>query len=434
MRVLILGSGGREHALAWRLSRDKNVKNVICAPGNPGMSAIGPCIPLLINDAEAVLALIEREAIDLTVVGPEAPLDAGVSDAVRRAGRSIVGPGRIPAQLECSKVFSKRFMERHQIPTARFVVHTELDKALAAVSGAEFGFPVVVKADGLAAGKGVVVAQDRAEAEAAIRACLADGAFGVAGSTVVVEQCLTGPEVSFFALCDGTRAIPLGSAQDHKRAYDDDRGPNTGGMGAFAPSPLLTPELQTIAMRDIAQRVMDGLKADGSGDYRGFLYISLMLTPDGPYVIEFNVRFGDPEAQVLLPAIEGDLASVLMACANGTLDRAPALTLSPDKFVGVVMASGGYPGAMQLGKSITGIDNADALDGVVVFHAGTKAEGGAVVTSGGRVVTVVGRGASYEDAMRRAYAGVACVKYDGAEFRKDIGRKATPATQGRFGT
>lgn len=424
MRVLILGSGGREHALAWRLSKDENVKTVICGPGNPGMAGLGECRPLSINDAAAVLALVEREAIDLTVVGPEAPLDAGVADALRSAGRLVVGPGRIPAQLECSKVFSKRFMERHQIPTARFVVHTELAPALAAVSGDDFGFPVVVKADGLAGGKGVVVAQDRAEAEAAVRACMSDGAFGAAGATVVIEQCLTGPEVSFFVLCDGTRAIPLGSAQDHKRAYDDDKGPNTGGMGAFAPSPLMMPALETMAMRDIAERVMEGLKTDGSGDYRGFLYISLMLTPDGPQVIEFNVRFGDPEAQVLLPAIEGPFATVLLACANGALDTAPALTLSRDKFVGVVAASGGYPGAMSFGKTITGLDEATRLDGVVVFHAGTKVEGARIVTAGGRVLTIVGRGVSFQDAMARAYAGVACVSYDGMEFRNDIGRKA----------
>lgn len=424
MRVLILGSGGREHALAWRLARDQTVKNVTCAPGNPGMAAVGTCLQVHINDARAVLELAKREAIDLTVVGPEAPLDAGVADAFRAAGLPIVGPGRIPAQLECSKVFAKKFMAAHRIPTARFVVHTELAAALDAVSGRDFGFPVVVKADGLAAGKGVVVAQDRAEAEAAVRACLADGAFGAAGSTVVIEECLTGPEVSFFALCDGTRAVPLGSAQDHKRAYDGDQGPNTGGMGAFAPSPLLTPELQQIAMRDIAQRVMDGLSADGSGEYRGFLYISLMLTPTGPQVIEFNVRFGDPEAQVLLPAIEGPFARVLMACATGTLDQAPPLTLSADKFVGVVMASGGYPGAMQMGKPISGLADAASLEGVVVFHAGTKADGNRLVTSGGRVLTIVGRGASYQAAMARAYAGVARVSYDGMEFRKDIGRKA----------
>lgn len=424
MRVLILGSGGREHALAWRLANDENVEIVISAPGNPGMAAVGPTHLININDARAVLELAEAEAIDLTVVGPEAPLDAGVADAFRKAGRAIVGPGRVPAQLECSKVFSKRFMERHGIPTARFVVHNDLAQALDAVSGSQFGFPVVVKADGLAAGKGVVVAQDRAEADAAVRACLEGNAFGAAGSTVVIEQCLTGPEVSFFALCDGTRAIPLGSAQDHKRAFDDDKGPNTGGMGAFAPSPLMTTALEETAMREIAERVMSGLKADGSSDYRGFLYISLMLTPDGPYVIEFNVRFGDPEAQVLLPAVEGSFAEALMASATGTLDRAPKLTLSSETFVGVVLASGGYPGAMQMGKAIAGLDEAASVGGVTVFHAGTKQDGGRIVTSGGRVLTVVGRGASYSDAMTRAYDAVSRISYDGMQFRTDIGRKA----------
>lgn len=388
------------------------------------MAAIGTCLPASINDAEALLAIAREQAIDLTVVGPEAPLDSGVADAFRAAGMPIVGPGRVPAQLECSKVFAKHFMQRHGIPTARFVVHTDLQAALSAVAGDDFGFPVVVKADGLAAGKGVVVAQDRAEAEGAIHACLSDGAFGAAGATVVIEECLTGPEVSFFALCDGTRAVSLGSAQDHKRAYDDDKGPNTGGMGAFAPSPLMTPALEHIAMHDIAQRVIDGLKADGSGEYRGFLYISLMLTPDGPKVIEFNVRFGDPEAQVIVPAIEGSFAELLMACATGRLDQVPSVTLSRDKFVGVVLASGGYPGAMQLGKTITGLGDAAAIGGVMVFHAGTRFDGEHVVTSGGRVVTIVGRGASYEDAMGKAYAGVKCVSYDGMEFRRDIGRKA----------
>jgi len=424
MRVLIIGSGGREHALAWRLAKDQNVKNVICAPGNPGITGVGRCLPLFINDAKAVLDLAERQAIDLTVVGPEVPLDSGVADAFRQAGRPIVGPNRIPAQLECSKVFSKRFMGRHAIPTARFVVHTELAPALAAVSGEDFGFPVVVKADGLAAGKGVVVAADRAEAEAAVRACLGAGGLGAGGSTGVSEQGLSGPEVCFFAPSDGTRAIPLGSAQDHKRAYDDDKGPNTGGMGAFAPSPLMTPELQRFAMQDIAQRVMDGLKQDGPGDYRGFPHTTRMPTPPGPQRVPFHRDPRAPQAQVLLPAIDGDFSAALMACATGTLDRAPALTLSRDKFVGVVMASGGYPGKMDLGKTITGIEAANALDGVVVFHAGTKAEGDRVVTSGGRVLTVVGRGRSYGDAMARAYAGVACVSYDGMEFRKDIGRKA----------
>lgn len=419
MRVLILGAGGREHALAWRVARDPQVALVLCAPGNPGMAALGRFAPLSINDAEGVLALVAQERIDLVVIGPEAPLDAGVSDALRAAGHPVIGPSRNSAQLECSKAFAKRVMADHKIPTARFVVVDTLDAALAAVAGPDFGFPVVVKADGLAAGKGVVVAQDRAEAEAAVRSCLESRAFGDAGARVVIEECLFGPEVSFFALCDGKRAIALGSAQDHKRAYDGDQGPNTGGMGAFAPSPLMTPALEREVMRDIVQPVIDA----SAGGYIGFLYVSLMLTKDGPRVIEFNVRFGDPEAQALLPAIEGDFAGALMAAAKGELDHAPALTLSSEKFVGVVMASGGYPGKFETGKPITGIEEADRGPWTTVFQAGTMDPDGRVVTSGGRVLTVVGRGASYSEAISRAYEAVAKISYDGAEFRRDIGSR-----------
>jgi phosphoribosylamine--glycine ligase len=383
------------------------------------MAAIGPLTPTSINEPQAVLDLVHRETVDLTVIGPEAPLDAGVSDALRAAGHPVIGPGRDGAQLECSKVFAKHFMAENHIPTARFQVCDTLETALAAVAGPAFGFPVVVKADGLAAGKGVVVAQDRAEAEAAVRACLETRLFGDAGARVVIEECLVGPEVSFFALCDGHRAVALGSAQDHKRAYDEDRGPNTGGMGAFAPSPLMTPALEAEVMRDVVQRVLDAMPG-----YIGFLYVSLMLTADGPRVIEFNVRFGDPEAQVLLPAIEGDFAGALMAAARGQLDRAPALTISADKFVGVVMASGGYPGKIDTGKSIAGLDAAEADGGVVVFHAGTKTVDGAIQTAGGRVLAVVGRAATYAAAITRAYSAVKKISYDGAQYRKDIGQKA----------
>jgi phosphoribosylamine--glycine ligase len=424
MRVLILGSGGREHALAWRLSRDPDVKSVVSAPGNPGMASVGRLAPVDPLDPAAVLALARAEQADLVIVGSEAPLERGVADLLRAEGFHVIGPGKFGAQLECSKVFSKGFMITHGIPTARFVVSHDLETALASVSGAQFGFPVVVKADGLAGGKGVVVAADRDEAERAVRAAMSDNAFGAAGATLVIEECLTGPEVSFFALCDGTRAIALGSAQDHKRAYDDDKGPNTGGMGAFAPSPLMTPALQEETMRTVVQRVVDGVRAGGH-EYRGFLYVSLMLTPTGPQVIEFNVRFGDPEAQALLPAIDGPLAKVLLAAAAGQLHRAPALTISPDKFVGVAMTSSGYPGKFSSGKVIFGLDAAASLEDVVVFHAGTRVENDHVVTAGGRVLTVVGQGASYRDAIHRAYAGVDRIKYDGAAFRKDIGRKAT---------
>ena len=419
MRVLILGAGGREHALAWRIAQDPGVTHVLAAPGNPGMATVGAVAPLSINDAASVLDLVRREAMDLTVIGPEAPLDAGVSDALRAAGHPTIGPSRQAAQLECSKVVAKHFMAEHAIPTARFTVVDTLESALAAISGTEFGFPVVVKADGLAAGKGVVVAQNRAEAEKAVRSCLEARAFGNAGARVVVEECLFGPEVSFFALCDGRRAVALGSAQDHKRAYDADRGPNTGGMGAFAPSPLMTPALEAEVMRDIVQRVIDAMPG-----YIGFLYVSLMLTASGPRVIEFNVRFGDPEAQALLPAIEGDFAGALMAAATGELDRAPKLTISTDKFVGVVMASGGYPGEFEVGKPITGIEAANRGPGTVVFQAGTVDRNGRVVTSGGRVLTVVARGGTYSEAIERAYSAVGKISYDGAEYRSDIGNKA----------
>ena len=421
MRVLILGAGGREHALAWRVAKDPEVTEVLCAPGNPGMARVGRLAHLSINDADAVLGLISAEKIDLTIIGPEAPLDAGVSDALRAAGHPVIGPSRQSAQLECSKAFAKAVMAERKIPTARFVVVETLESGLAAVSGDDFGFPVVVKADGLAAGKGVVVAQDRAEAEAAVRSCLETRAFGDAGARVVIEECLFGPEVSFFALCDGKRAVALGSAQDHKRAYDDDQGPNTGGMGAIAPSPLMTPDLEREVMRDIVQPVIDA----SAGGYIGFLYVSLMLTTDGPRVIEFNVRFGDPEAQALLPAIEGNFAGALMAAATGELDKAPGLKRSDDKFVGVVMASGGYPGKFETGKAITGIDAANRGPWTDVFQAGTVDRNGRIETAGGRVLTVVSRGATYAEAIARAYQAVKEISYDGAEFRTDIGRKVS---------
>jgi phosphoribosylamine--glycine ligase len=422
MRVLVLGSGGREHAFVWRLARDPDVAEVIAAPGNPGM-APHRCLPIDLNDPVAVLALAERERVDLTVVGPEGPLALGVADLFRQSGRSIVGPSQGGAGLECSKAYSKDFMARAGIPTARFVVCDDVRVALDAVAGPTFGFPVVVKADGLAAGKGVVVAQDRAEAEDAVRAAMVHGQFGRAGATLVIEECLTGPEVSFFVLCDGDRAVVLGSAQDHKRIWDDDRGPNTGGMGAFAPSPLLTPALEADTMARVVRPVLDRMRADGD-PYRGFLYVSLMLTPDGPKVIEFNVRFGDPEAQALMPLIEGPFARTLLASATGGLVES-MVRLGPERAVGVVLASRGYPASAESGCEIRGIERAAAIDGALVFHAGTRARaGGGVETAGGRVLTVVGRGATFEAAMRTAYAAVGEIQFDGMQYRQDIGRKA----------
>jgi phosphoribosylamine--glycine ligase len=423
VRILVVGGGGREHALVWRLGRDPEVSEVLAAPGNPGMASLGRCAAANVTRPADILALATRERVDLTVVGPEAPLERGLADLFRQRGLPIVGPSRRGAALECSKVHSKHFMARHGIPTARFRVCDDADSALEAVRSGAFGFPVVLKADGLAAGKGVVIAADRAEAEQAVRAAMVDRTFGAAGERLVIEECLTGPEVSAFFLCDGHRAIALSSAQDHKRIFDDDKGPNTGGMGAFAPSPLVTPDIAEFAGQRVAQAVVDGMRDEGE-PYVGFLYVSLMLTPDGPKVIEFNVRFGDPEAQVVLPGLDGPIARVLAAAADGTLDRAPTLRISDDRYVGVVLASRGYPASSESGRPIDGLERAAAVPGALVFHAGTAMADGRVVTAGGRVLTVVGRGATYADAMATAYRAVGEIAFDGMQFRRDIGRKA----------
>jgi phosphoribosylamine--glycine ligase len=419
MNVLVVGGGGREHALAWRLAQDPDVARVVCAPGNPGAAAVADCFPVEATDVQGMLALAKREQIGLTVVGPESALDRGLADQFRTAGLPIVGPLQQAAALESSKVFSKRFMKEAGIPTARYVACSDTAAAMDAVAGDQFGFPVVIKADGLAAGKGVTVAADRSEAEAAVRAAMVDRVFGEAGDTLVIEECLTGPEVSFFALADGRRAISLGSAQDHKRIFDGDRGPNTGGMGAFAPGPLMTPQLEASVMDTIVLPVIEGLQADGG--YRGFLYVSLMMTVDGPKVIEFNVRLGDPEAQVVLPLIEGGFAATLLGAAEGRLESGLILR-STDATVGVVLAAQGYPGTPVTGATVHGLDSLP--ESVTVFHGGTKFRGEGIVTAGGRVLTVVGRAATYADAMARAYAAVSAIHFDGMQFRTDIGKKA----------
>lgn len=423
MKVLVLGSGGREHALAWKLSREAAVREVVCAPGNPGTARCARNVPLDILSPDAVTSFVQAEGIDLTVVGPEQPLAAGVSDALRAMGAAVFGPSQAAAQLETSKAFSKAFMERHGVPTAKARICHRPEEAEAAVEA--FGAPVVVKADGLAAGKGVTVATTVQEARDAIDTAMRQGTFGAAGNTVVVEECLTGPEVSFFVLCDGERGVALGSAQDHKRAYDDDRGPNTGGMGALAPSPLVDDALTDRIMRTIVEPVLAGMKAEGM-PFSGVLYCGLMLTADGPRVIEFNVRFGDPEAQVVLPLLAVDLAPWLLGAATGHLPAA-ALPQPSGARVGVVLASGGYPGAMKTGFPIVGTASAEGLDGVVVFHAGTRLREGSggqardeVVTAGGRVLTVVGAGATLREARDRAYEGVAKIAFTDMHVRRDI--------------
>ena len=422
MKVLVVGGGGREHALAWKLAGEQSVDDVICAPGNAGIARLARIAPVPAADPSGLLALAKRERVDLTVVGPELPLDRGIVDLFVAEGQRIFGPSRAAARLECSKVFAKEFMARHGIPTARWRTCAEAAKAHAVVETGELGMPIVVKADGLAAGKGVVVAADRVEAHAAIQAAMEERAFGDAGAHIVLEECLSGPEVSFFALCDGRRAVPLASAQDHKRVFDDDRGPNTGGMGAFAPSPLVDDAMRARIMRDIVEPVITGLRHEGH-EYRGFLYAGLMLTCDGPKVIEFNVRFGDPEAQVVIPMIDAELAPRLAAAADGSLAPEP-LAVRSQKQVGVVIASQGYPGSSPTGIPIMGLNEAEALDDVLVFHAATALRDGRTVTAGGRVLTVVGRSGSYEGAIARAYEGVSKIFFEGMQHRRDIGRKA----------
>ncbi len=421
MRVLVIGGGAREHALIRRLRDDPDPPDLVCAPGNPGIAALAQTVPARLSDPDDLLRIAAATQIDFTIVGPEVPLSAGVADRFTGEGRLLFGPSQAAAQLESSKAFAKEFMTRHRVPTARFRTCDDSQDALSAVSGDEFGFPVVLKADGLAAGKGVVIATNRSEAESAVTAAMTDHRFGAAGNRLVIEEHLTGPEVSFFVISDGTRALPIGTAQDHKRIFDNDEGPNTGGMGAFAPSPLMDDALHTRVMREIVQPVIAGMALEGH-PYRGVLYVGLMLTPAGPRVIEFNVRFGDPEAQVILPLIDEPLLPLLMAAARGSLGRSTC-RLSSKKMVGVVLASRGYPESSDSGQAIAGIDDAEKA-GTRVLQAGTADRNHQLVTAGGRVLTVVAEGVDFSEAIARAYAGVERIHFDGMQYRRDIGRKA----------
>lgn len=426
MRILVVGSGAREHALCRRLAQDPGVDGVICAPGNAGIAREFRTVVVDPADPEAVLAVAEAEPVDLTVVGPEAPLAHGVADLFSARGRPIFGPRRLPAQLETSKAFAKDFMRRHRIPTARFEVCSDVREAIAVVRRGDLGPAPVVKADGLAAGKGVIVADTMAEAEAAILASMQERSFGDAGARVVLEERLAGPEISFFVLADGEHAVPLVVAQDHKRIFEDDAGPNTGGMGAFAPSPLVDAATENRILTSIVGPVLQGLIAEGM-PYRGVLYCGLMLTADGPKVIEFNVRFGDPEAQVVLPMIAEPLTPILWAAATGVM-RSSRVRLRPEAHVGVVLAAAGYPGTVRTGDRVEGLERVAAeCPDVQVFHGGVKSDGRELMTAGGRVLTVVARGATFAAAIERAYQAVELIHFDGMQFRRDIGRKALAA-------
>ena len=422
MKIFVIGSGAREHALALKLSYERTVTDLLCVPGNPGMAQIARCLPADHGSPSQMLAVAIKEGVDLTVVGPELPLSRGVVDLFTDQGQPIVGPTKAAAALESSKSFAKSFMERHRVPTARFRVCDSADDALDVIAREELGIPLVVKADGLAAGKGVVIAADRDRAESAVRAMMVEQCFGDAGSRVVLEEFLVGQEASYFVLADGRNFVTLSSAQDHKRIFDDDRGPNTGGMGAFAPSPLITAEMEQRVIDDIVRPVLDGMAAEGN-PYRGFLYVGLMITSEGPKVVEFNVRFGDPEAQVVLPMLDEDLSALLASAASGALPSRRA-RFRDEPHVGVVLASRGYPETPETGKVISGLASAAAEPGAVVFHAGTAMRDGQLVTTGGRVLTVVGRGATHRDAIEVAYRATAHIRFEGMQFRRDIGQKA----------
>ena len=422
MKFLIIGGGAREHAIAWKLSRERDVTEILCSPGNPGIAAIARCIPSDIASADHLAALAGREGVDLTVVGPELPLSAGVVDAFTGKGLPIVGPTRAAAALESSKAFAKAFMARHHIPTARVRTCDTASDALAVLATGEFGYPVVIKADGLAAGKGVTIAGDRESAGAAIREAMVDRRFGQSGERIVIEEFLVGQEASYFVLADATQFVAFSSAQDHKRLLDEDRGPNTGGMGAFAPSPLITPEVERRVVDEIVQPVLDGMVQEGN-PFRGFLYVGLMLTADGPRVVEFNVRFGDPEAQVIFPMLDEDLSWLLGSAATGALPARRA-RFRGDRYVGVSVAAGGYPGPTEGDRAISGVDRAAKVSGALVFHAGTALRHGQLVTAGGRVLTVVGCGPTFGHAIDVAYRAVAEISFEGMQFRRDIGRKA----------
>jgi phosphoribosylamine---glycine ligase len=432
MRVLVIGGGGREHAICWALTRELGPGHVWCAPGNPGIAAVAQCVPVDASSPDAVLELVVREQIDFTVIGPELPLTRGVVDRLTAAGHLACGPTRAAAEIESSKVFAKDLMARYGIPTARHAVAASGDEALALLRDGRFGFPVVLKADGLAAGKGVVIAPDLDTAVGAVGDMMEGHRFGAAGDRLVIEEYMSGREASFFVLTDGVRARVLPSAEDHKRAFDGDQGPNTGGMGAFSPSPLVDDACAARVLDEIVYPTLRAMAAEGR-PYRGFLYCGLMLTAEGPKVVEFNARMGDPEAQVVLPALEEALLPHLLAASWGELVPG-CFRSSLESFVGVVLASGGYPDAFETGKAISGLGDAAAQPRVLVFHAGTASCGGEVVTAGGRVLTVVGRGATFGDARARAYDAAARIAFDGVQFRRDIGAKALPTTPGVVGT
>ena len=420
MKVLVLGSGGREHALVWKLRQSPRVTHLYCAPGNGGISNDAECVPVDLKSMESMVALANQLKPEVTVVGPELPLQLGVVDEFTHRGWRVFGPTKAAAQLESSKSFAKQFLQRHRIPTAHYAICNSAAEVKQALS--RFSAPVVVKADGLAAGKGVVICKNKDEAAGTAADMLSGKMVGEAGARVVIEECLQGDELSFLVLSDGERVAPLVAAQDHKRVGDGDTGPNTGGMGAYSFPGLLDEQMTHWLLQHVARPVVEGMKAEGA-EYKGILYCGLMMTARGPMVLEFNCRFGDPETQPILMRLESDLLEPIEASIEGRVSDGD-FRWSQEASVCVVMASGGYPGTIEVGKKITGIEDADNLEGVKVFHAGTSARDGDQYTAGGRVLGVTARAADLPAAAARAYEAVEKIKFDSAHYRKDIAARA----------
>jgi phosphoribosylamine--glycine ligase len=420
MKVLVLGNGGREHALVWKLGQSTRVSKLYCAPGSGGIAEDAECLPVDLKNLDSMVALGEQVRPDLTVVGPELPLTLGVVDEFRRRGWPAFGPTQSAAQLESSKSFAKEFLQRHRIPTAHYAICDSVEEVRAALT--HFHAPVVVKADGLAAGKGVVIAASKEEAAGVAAEMFSGKMVGAAGARVVLEECLKGDELSFLVLSDGERVAPLVAAQDHKRVGDGDTGPNTGGMGAYSTQTIIDDKMRDWLLHHIARPVVAGMKSEGV-EYKGVLYCGLMMTARGPMVLEFNCRFGDPETQPILMRLESDLVHALEASIAGRVSEGD-FKWSRDASVCVVMASGGYPGTFEVGKKIAGLDEAAAVDGVKVFHAGTTKRDGSFYTAGGRVLGVSARAAELETAVERAYRACEKIRFDGAHYRRDIAARA----------
>jgi phosphoribosylamine--glycine ligase len=420
MKVLVVGGGGREHALVWKISQSPKVKKIYAAPGNAGIAGLAECASIKADDIPGLLAFAEAKAIDLTVVGPEGPLSMGIVDEFTKAGMRVFGPSRKAAELEASKRFSKDLMKKYHIPTAEYEVFT--DKSAAAAYVHKKGAPIVVKADGLAAGKGVVVAETVEEALKALDLIMTDRVYGTAGDRVVIEECLRGEEASFMAFSDGRTVVPMASSQDHKRVFDADKGPNTGGMGAYSPAPIVTSQLERKVMDTIMIPTVRAMEKEGRF-FKGVLYAGLMIRNGEARVLEFNARFGDPETQPIMARLDTDLIEIIEAILD---ERLSALTITwkPESAVCIVIASGGYPGKYEKGREITGLDKAARIKDVMVFHSGTAMRSGKVVTDGGRVLGVTGLGPTVAAAIDRAYQGAREISFDGAHYRKDIGARA----------